>query len=381
MTKPFSQSYPPNGLFQNQRSPKFWGNQRILWTKVMFFAAVLPLKPGSPKPTIPKSLLVRTPPVDIFRVFVPVVSLRSTQDGAMDCWRVRLIRLCLLACLLAGQGCARMMNVHSVDRQSRGYTLVLNGIEGAHVGHAGFVTGLKSGGVDSEIEVVDWTTGTPALMLMHLRHETRNRHQAEQIAAKIVQYQDQHPGRPVNLVGHSGGGAMVLLTLEALPSNRRIDSAILLAAAISPDYDLRPALQKVDRGLWNYSSFAGDSVLLVAGTTAFGTVDGRHTISAGAVGFRLPPDASEADRQLYRDKLFERPYRPQMALSGNLSDHYGPMNPLFARNELAPILNANENPDPVVQAGWSGTGAARPTQPVRPRPAQPVRPRRMMGSE
>jgi len=256
----------------------------------------------------------------------------------MDGRRVWFDCIIALACLLPNWGCARVMNFRSVERRDHGYTLVLTGIEGPHLGHVGFVGGLKSGGVPSEIEIVEWTTGTPALMLVHLRYESRNRRQAEQIAAKIVEYQDQHPGRPVNLIGHSGGGGMVLLTLEALPPDRKVDCAILLAAAISPDYDLRPVLPKVERGIWNYSSMAGDSVLLVAGTTAFGTVDGHHCPSAGAMGFHIPHKASRADIALYSNKLIERPYRPEMALKGNLSDHYGPMNPLFARNELAPIL-------------------------------------------
>jgi pimeloyl-ACP methyl ester carboxylesterase len=207
----------------------------------------------------------------------------------------------------------------------------------------GFVGGLKAGGVSSEVEIVDWTTGTPALMLVHLRHETRNRRQAAQIAAKIVEYQSQYPGRPVNLIGHSGGGGLALMVVEALPPGQCVDCVVLLAAAISPDYDLRPVLAKTRRGVWNYSSHAGDSLLLVAGTSAFGTIDGRYSSSAGAVGFRLPQDVTDADRQLYCQKLIERPYQIQMALKGNLSDHYGPMNPLFARAELAPILSESEH--------------------------------------
>jgi pimeloyl-ACP methyl ester carboxylesterase len=254
----------------------------------------------------------------------------------MDAKRVRA--MIAMLCLLPLVGCARMMNFTSVERKDKGLTLLLTGIEGAHVGHAGFVAGLKSGGVPSEIEIVDWTTGTPALMLVHLRAENRNRRQAEQIAAKIVKYQDDFPGRPVNLIGHSGGGGMTLLTLDALPDGRTVDSAILLAAAISSSFDLRPVFPKVERGIWNYSSAVGDSPLLMAGTTVFGTIDGRHMPAAGALGFRVPADATYAERAQYATKLFERPYRPQMAINGNLSDHYGCMNPLFARNELAPIL-------------------------------------------
>jgi pimeloyl-ACP methyl ester carboxylesterase len=283
-----------------------------------------------------------------FSILPEFFALRRLGDRVMED-RARFVRS--LACCVAAvlvinvAGCARLMNFKSAERRDHGYTLVLTGIEGAHVGHAGLVSGLKSGGVPSEMEIVDWTTGMPPLMLVHLRYDGRNRRQAEQIAEKIVQYQDEYPGRPVNLIGHSGGGGMTLLTLEALPADRQVDSAILLAAAISPDYDLRPVLPKVERGIWNYSSLLGDGPLLIAGTTAFGTIDGKHTPAAGAVGFRLPQNASTFDRHMYSDKLFERPYRLRMALNGNLSDHYGPMNFLFARNELAPILRGAKYPD------------------------------------
>ena len=137
---------------------------------------------------------------------------------------------------------------------------------------------------------------------------------------------------------------MALLTLEALPQERQIDSAILLAAAVSRDYDLAPALTRVERGIWNYSSI-GDGALLGVATTVFGTVDGKHRPAAGALGFRLPVDAGPVERRLYAEKLFEKPYRPRMAINGNLSDHYGSLNMLFARHELAPILRGASYPN------------------------------------
>lgn len=251
----------------------------------------------------------------------------------------RLRAFAVLLLVVCWCGCARMINATSVDRRDHGYTLVLTGIEGAHPGHACFVAGLKSGGVTSEIEVVDWTTGVPALMLVHLRGAGRHQRQAAGIAEKIARYQDKYPGRPVNIIGHSGGGGMTLLTVESLPDHRLVDSIILLAAAVSPDFDLRPVLPKVKRGIWNYTSLVGDAPLLVAGTTAFGTIDGCHMPSAGACGFRFPVDATHSDRDMYASKLFERPYRLQMAFNGNFSDHFGGLNPLFAKNELAPLVS------------------------------------------
>lgn len=257
---------------------------------------------------------------------------------------IRLRALAALCCLIPLVGCARFINFKSAERRDQGYTLVLPGIESAHLGHASLVAGLKSGGVPSEIEVVDWTTGTPALMLVHLRASSRNRRQAEQIAAKIVAYQDEHPGCPVNIIGHSGGGGIALMALEALPEDRQVDSAILLAVAVSPGYDLTPVLTKVERGIWNYSSL-GDAGLLAVGTTAFGTIDGKHRPAAGAVGFGVSAEAGAAERRLYAEKLFERPYRPHMALNGNLSNHFGSLSYLFARNELAPILRGARYPN------------------------------------
>jgi pimeloyl-ACP methyl ester carboxylesterase len=250
-----------------------------------------------------------------------------------------LLLVCLLPCLA---GCSHFIHARGAERREHGYTLILNGIEGSHVAHVGLVEGLKSGGVQSEIELYDWTTGNPALMLFHLRSERRHEKQAAAIAQKIIAYQDQYPGRPVNLIGHSGGGGMTLLTLEALPPDRRIQSAILLESAISPTYDLRKVFPKVARGIWNYSSSIADSALLVAGTTLAGTIDGKHTVSAGAIGFDLPADATDDDRRLYETKLFERPHDFHMLLNGNPGEHYGCMNPLFVSRELAPIITPSE---------------------------------------
>lgn len=243
-----------------------------------------------------------------------------------------------LVCLIPILGCQEMKSFRATVPRDHGLTMVLTGIEGAHPCHECFVGGLKAGGVRTEIDIVDWTIGEPALLLVNLRYEARNRYQAAQIATRIVNYQDQYPRRPVNLIGHSGGAGVALLVLEALPPERQVDCVILLAAAISPEYNLWAVLPKVRREIWNYSSPIGDSLLLIAGTTVFGTIDGRHSPSAGAVGFRVPFFTSRTECDFYYRKLVERPYQLQMALHGNLSGHYGSLNYLFAHDELAPIL-------------------------------------------
>lgn len=242
-------------------------------------------------------------------------------------------------------GCAYFQNLDAADRTGQGITFVLPGIEGKSLYNSNIAQGLADGGVDTAIEVYDWTTGWRPLALYHLRGIERNRNEARKLAARIVEYQNQHPGQPVNLVGHSGGGGMSLLTLEELPADRKVTSVVLLAVAMSPDYDLRPVLPKSERGIWNYHSL-GDGLYLMAGTTAAGTIDGKHTPSAGAVGFKVPEQLTDAERALYAAKLHQVPYNPAMLLTGNYSGHLGPTMPSFVARHIAPLL-ATPGEEPV----------------------------------
>ena len=247
------------------------------------------------------------------------------------------VRFCSVWLLLAASGCSYFHDLHSLDRFQDGYTLVLPGIETASFANSNIAQGLQNGGVSTAIEVHDWTTGNPAFLLYHLRNFDRNQREAQKLADKIVAYQDRYPGKPVYLIGHSGGGGLTLLTLEALPEDRRITAAILLAPAISPTYDLTTALSKTEAGIWNYHS-PMDAILLIAGTTIAGTIDGKHTPAAGAFGFSQPDELSSENRVLYDTKLHQISYDFAMATHGNLGGHFGATWHQFATDYLAPIL-------------------------------------------
>ena len=238
--------------------------------------------------------------------------------------------------MAGASGCGSLKEFRTPQRAEAGYTLVLPGIEGRSVWNTNIVKGLADGGVPSAIEVYDWTVG-PFLFPVNLRDIERNRREARRIAAKIVQYQDANPGKPVHLVGHSGGGGMAVLTLEALPPNRRITGAILLAAAISPDYDLSRALKRTDAGIWNFYS-PYDMGFLVAGTTVMGAIDGKHGKAAGAVGFVRPWGLSEQDRALYRTRLHQQRYSHDMVSSGHAGGHFGWADRTFVAKWLAPLV-------------------------------------------
>jgi pimeloyl-ACP methyl ester carboxylesterase len=250
-------------------------------------------------------------------------------------WRVGAL-ITSVAAFLAG--CSSSGKKYcSPLRLDRGYTIVLPGVEGRSFLNRNIARGLVQGGVPSGIEVYDWTMGGWLTVPLNLRYLERNREQARKIALKIIAYQDRHPGQPVHLVGHSGGGGVAVLALEALPAGRKITSAILLAPALNPEYDLRRALTRTQYGIYNFYS-PYDVGWLKAGTTVMGTIDGKHTTAAGAIGFREPWGLSDEDRRLYRNGLHQQVYSQQMAESGHSGGHMGWANTEFVAEWLAPIL-------------------------------------------
>jgi pimeloyl-ACP methyl ester carboxylesterase len=250
---------------------------------------------------------------------------------------MRAVRFSLVWLFLTSTGCSYFQNLQSPDRLQNGYTLVLPGIETASFANSNIAQGLENGGVKTAIEVHDWTTGKFSLALYHLRNLDRNKLEAQKLADKIVAYQDRFPGKPVYLIGHSGGGGLTLLTLESLPPDRTITAAILLAPAVSPTYDLSTALSRTEAGIWNYHS-SMDAILLIAGTTIAGTIDGKHTPAAGAFGFSLPEEIAPEKRVLYETKLRQVGYDLEMAAHGNLGGHFGSTWYQFSEDYLAPIL-------------------------------------------
>jgi pimeloyl-ACP methyl ester carboxylesterase len=239
------------------------------------------------------------------------------------------------------------------ERLDRGYTIVLPGIWGAQPVDYGIVMGLKDADAQSAIELHDWTAG--ALRLVYnLRAIDRNRAEARKIAAKIIAYQDRYPGRPVHLVGYSGGAGVAVLTLESLPSDRRVTDAILLAPTLASDYDLRTAISRTTRGIQNFYSPLDVPILMVL-TTAFGTTEGRHTPAAGAVGFQTPEGVDAKDQRAYTAATPQHAYRFDMLWNGHTGGHFGWANRAFVARHVAPLLDPPVAPLPPVQTASIAT--------------------------
>jgi len=236
-----------------------------------------------------------------------------------------------------GWWCGEFSDWLTPERAEKGYTIILPGVEGTSWFNISVARGLVDAGHDRAIEIHDWTTGYWPMFVYHLMALERNREKAREIAERIVAYQDRYPGRPVTLIGHSGGAAMTVLVLESLPVDRQVTQAILLAGALSPDYQLDAALARSENGITNYYS-GGDALYLIAGTLALGTIDRQHAVSAGAIGFHTPEKLTAEQRELYDAKLRQEPYRLEMFKSLNFGGHFGPVNRRFVAQWVAPGL-------------------------------------------
>ncbi len=237
------------------------------------------------------------------------------------------------------------------ERLSKGYVIILPGVEGRSFWNQCIINGLQDAKIPYAIERHDWTLGR-FRFFHNLRSARRHDVQSRWIAHKIARYRKKHPSQPVYLIGHSGGGAMALLALKNLPMGVTATGAVLLSNAMSPGFDLSQSLQKSTVGIWNFSSYF-DAGFVGIGTFVFGTVDGKHTLSSGMVGFRTP-DSSE-DLQ---GTLIEVPYNFGFARYLNLGGHFGCTSRPFIKNCVAPLLI---NPLYIEQPIYK-LGASRPLE-------------------
>lgn len=225
-----------------------------------------------------------------------------------------LILLFLMVMAFAG-GCARSGEYLSSERWDKGLVMVLPGIGGKspisrHIGR-----GLNDAGVECAIRIRQWGFAIPLFKIPVNQMNVRgNRAEAKRIAREILVYQRNYPGRPVYLVGFSGGGGMSVFALEALakyPESRPIDGVVLLSASLSRDYDLQPALEQTRKGIVNFYN-PRDILLLAMGTKLLGNVDGGRAASAGRIGFLEPQSPEATQSETDRGRLYQVKVTPDM---------------------------------------------------------------------
>jgi pimeloyl-ACP methyl ester carboxylesterase len=271
--------------------------------------------------------------------WLSLIAATSGYHWLWRTWRGVQSALAGYAFILGGWWLGRSWRKHEEGRLENGLILVLPGIEGAGPLNWSIARGIVDAGDGAAVRVIDWTTGFWPFFCFHLRAARRNRVCASRIATMIADYQDLYPGRPVYLVGHSGGAALAVWALEALPESRTITAAVLLGVALSPRYSLAAALGRTQCGIWNFFSPL-DWIFLTIGTILFGTFDGRHVVSAGWRGFALPPELDAGDRALYQNRLHQRGYHPRMLGYFHPGGHLGWANRVFVSEVVAPLVGS-----------------------------------------
>jgi hypothetical protein len=261
------------------------------------------------------------------------------QDQQSRALRGFLSLITSFAFPLGSRWCSDLSELGSEQRRQKGLVLVLPGVEGKGPLNHNLARGFAEGGLSQAIEIHEWTTGYWPLFAYHLGNTRRTAREASRLANRIRVYQDAYPGRPTILVGHSGGGALVVKALECLPAGRNISAAFLLAPAISRGYDLSRALAHVDAGIWNFYSPL-DCILLTLGTSLVGTVDGKHDVGAGAWGFLSSTSRPRPICQGQDACLFQVCYYPRLARFWHLGGHFGWTNRVFVSEWLTPMVSA-----------------------------------------
>ncbi len=223
------------------------------------------------------------------------------------------------------------------SRLEHGLIIILPGIEGCSTVNDSIARGLVAGQLSHAIQIIDWRRFRPWNPL-HLAMQRHNRTQARVVAELIVNYQRDFPGQPVHLIGHSAGAGMALFVLEQLREDQAVTSVTLLSAAVSRKFDVGRLLNRTKAGIWNFYS-ALDLPTVGIGTMLFGTMDRRHTVSAGALGFVTTShdSVSPENSQKPRPRLNQIPYQKIMARSWNFGGHFGSTNAVFVRENIAPI--------------------------------------------
>ncbi len=247
----------------------------------------------------------------------------------------------LFLALLTAPGCTWLAGVGSDNSGlAQGKTWFVGGAGsiGNVVGTLDVPRGLRQGGYRGAIEVFAWQSVVGDAIRDQL-DRPRNEEQARRLATAIEEYQNQYPGRPVNIVALSAGTGIAAWALEALPPGRRVQTVVFLASSLSKGFDLTPALARVEGNLYAFHSERDP--LLRYGLFVTGSVDREFDHAAGLVGFELPTGADDRTQALYAAKLRNRPYQEKWADYGYYGLHADSTAPDFIAHVVAPLLQGS----------------------------------------
>ncbi len=238
-------------------------------------------------------------------------------------------------CLLGG--CAAIptpVESYKLPVPPRGLVLVADGAGGYPEAFQAVTAAVEASGTPLYVRSFAWTHGE-GRGLADMTDVEYARAQGRRLAAHIAWYRSTCPKMPVYIVAFSAGTHVALEATRWLAPNS-LERLILLAPAVSADYDLRPALAASRQGVDAFTS-ERDRFYLGVGTRVVGTADGKQDVPpAGRVGFAMPTTAG-ADLSLAQ-RFRQHPWEPCVAWTGNTGAHSGSMRPAYFRAYVLPLL-------------------------------------------
>jgi hypothetical protein len=182
----------------------------------------------------------------------------------------------------------------------------------------------------------DWQYGLTGDIWTDLMWLRRNRVMGARLARQLLGFRREHPQTAIHVYACSGGAGIAVFACEALRNRPIVDTLVLACPALSPEYNLGPALRAVQRCYALVSP--KDRWILGLGTCVFGTTDRRFGRAAGMVGFRIPQGLSAEDRAAYA-RLFEIHWEPWFRAEGHSGGHTAWPAVPFLRKHLLPMLH------------------------------------------
>jgi hypothetical protein len=246
---------------------------------------------------------------------------------------VRYVRL-LIVCVFSAVTLPTTALGQGTDPGAPGVLFVVGGVGGIDPLPLMAQVVFPRAGVQHEIRNFTWSHGV-GQVVRDLQDSAHLRRKGDELAEQVREVKRVQPNRPIYLLARSGGTGLAVVAAEQLGPGT-VERIILLSTALSPQYDLRPALRATRGEIISFWS-PHDRMVLGLGTWFFGTVDRVYGRSAGLTGFALPPGFSEADLPLYQ-RLVQIRWTPRMLSCGNLGGHPGTICPLFLACEVAPWL-------------------------------------------
>lgn len=180
-----------------------------------------------------------------------------------------------------------------------------------------------------------WQTAVPGEFLTDLMQLRRNRLMGLQLARRILAFRRCHPQTVLHLVAFSGGVGVAVFACEWLRGRGGLETFIMACPALSPEYNLAPALRSVVRSYALVSH--RDWLILGIGTRVLGTMDRRFSRAAGYVGFRIPTNITSDQIGRYNRLRFIR-WTPALKAVGHHGGHFAWARPPFLREHLLPLL-------------------------------------------